>query len=116
MPTLHLNFVATIPVGHRIRATIYQRKAGRLSAVFTGEPRGYVIQDLDSGIEYSPGFLWQCAQEDEMIVSSSELEPNVVMTGTLQGTVTRCRVISRSGNARNHRITTVLEVQEETRG
>lgn len=116
MQRLNLNFVATIPVGHRVKVTFYQRKASRLSAVFSGEPKGVMIQDLETGVEYSTGFIWQCSHQDGMFVYASELEPAVVVTGSLDGTVARCRVISHRGNAGNHQITTHLEVQENTAG
>lgn len=114
MPEYHLSFVAPVPVGHRVVVTSYELRAGRLSRLFSGPTNGFVVEDLDTGIEYSPAFLWQTEYVDSQPVYSSELEESVHRTGTIEGEVTHCRVVSRRGNADNHRISTVLTVMTKT--
>ncbi len=114
MPVFHLSFLAPVPVGHRVTVTFYELKAGRLSGLFGGQTKGYVVGDLETGIEYSPAFLWQSEVADGQPIYSSQLEKNVHCTGTMEGLVTHCRVVSQRGNADNHRLTTILTVTTET--
>jgi hypothetical protein len=113
MPVFHLSFVAPVPVGHRVAVTFYELKVGRLSALLGGQTKGFVVEDLETGIEYSPAFLWQSEHVDHQPIYSSRLDKNVHPTGAIEGLVTQCRVVSRRGNANNHRISTILTVTTE---
>lgn len=114
MRELQLSFVAPIPVGHRVRITYYRDETrGRWSRVFLGATEGAMVEDRETGVVYGSADLWQYSLgERSQHQYSNRLAAGVRAVGELEGRVTGCRVLSRIGNAGNHRIATVLTVDD----
>ncbi|MEL6344160.1 MAG: hypothetical protein AAFV53_13655 [Myxococcota bacterium] len=75
-----------------------------------------LIEDLQTGITYSPAVLWerrrgQGARGDEQLLYLPELSASFILERELSGRIRGCRVLTRSGNAANHRMITILTVQ-----
>lgn len=111
--TLQVDFLASVPIGHRVRITTYihpPEQIGFLDRLFSEDSEHTLttVEDLETGICYSPARLWATAGSHRY---APEHAPGFVATGARTARVVTCRVLCRRGNAGNHRIYTLLELQ-----
>lgn len=114
---LHLPFLATVPVDHRVELRYYdQDRQGLLNVKKVSHPDPVVV-DLDSGIEYGPDWLYEDREAYHHEIEPYPDEPGAPFTlrTTLTGRVTRCRVITEVYTSAifDNRIITTLEVESE---
>lgn len=106
-----LPFVAPIPIGHRVELTCCSLSDKTLWLIT--ETKGMIVRDLETGIVYSPDWVWECVVDKDLHTWHYDDKPakGLRHTGVILGEVTSCRVISRPGNAGNHRPTTMLTIE-----
>jgi hypothetical protein len=94
--TLHLPYLAAVPVGHRVELRyIEQKKEGLFKSRTVAHEQPIVI-DLDTGIEYGIDSLYEDRDgyRREIEPYPDEPGPGFALTRTLRGRVTRCRVLT----------------------
>ena len=77
------------------------------------------VEDLTTGILYSAATLWQShhgvdALDAERLLYGPQPDTDYQMVREQVVLIRGCRVLSRSGNANNHRLITVLRFVSET--
>jgi hypothetical protein len=113
MSTHTLQFLAAVPVGHTVRIDRFQRAKTLGLRLFgdAGDSTACRVTDLDTGVVYGPAVLWQLEGPPGLDrLPGADIDPIWTLDSAVTGRVTACRVMSRQGNARNHRLLTRLEV------
>lgn len=101
--------VVPVPVGHRVRIAVYGQGSGLFSRTVTPLPMEPLVEDLDTGVVYSRG--WLHALEGDG-VTALEVFHGHELVEEVRGKVLACRVLSR-GDHKGHTSQTTLVVAPE---
>ncbi len=112
--TLHLPYLALVPLDHRVKLRYYDQVQQGLLHGRRVEHLEPIVQDLDSGIEYGPDWLYEDRDSYHKNIEPypDERDGSFTLRRTLTGRVTRCRVITEICTSAifENRIITTLEV------
>lgn len=92
MQTIHVLYSAPIPIGHKVRVVWYDQVARH--------PRAHAepwIQDLETGVEYGPAWLYLPDVSADMVSNAKDVDrpaPGSTATKELIGVVQRCVVVT----------------------
>lgn len=114
MREMTLRHFAAVPVGHDVRITTYECDVGIVRVVVEPRPEYAVVEDLTTGIQYAPSWVWerdrQSPLDDQHHGFTEQLQQHVREVDSFTGRVTSCKVFTHVGNAGNHQLVTMLVI------
>lgn len=115
MREMTLRYFAAVPVGHEVRISIYEGDVGVLRTVVEARPDYAVVEDLNTGIQYAPSWVWErdrtSALDDKNHGFTERLQQHVKEVDSFMGRVKSCKVFTHVGNAGNHQLVTMLVIE-----
>ena len=115
--SLLLDYVAAIPVGHRVQIDVYDD----IEPGFFGKdkvkemPHDALVKDLDTGIEYGAHWLYQETMGIRFVAGNEyplEVRPELPKVSSTTGKVVGCRVLSERVGP-SWQVQTTLRVEVE---
>ena len=114
-------YAVAIPVGHRVAVRWYR---GKSKGLFGGDneesrPHEPVVEDLDTGIVYSPEWVLETAAArypGTPFGVSDGLKKGIEETGTLVGRVAVCRIVTGHGSDYHAQTELTIDPEPEPEG